>query len=51
MIEPRVFSQTYANLSILETCGQNRKVTSEQVQEIDAILQDDGFSLEEKTLT
>ena len=51
MIEPGAPSRTYANSGALETRGRKRKVTSEQVQETDAILQDDALGLEEKALS
>ena len=51
MIEPGAPSRTYANSGASETRGRGKKVTSEQVQEADAILQDDALGLEGKALT
>lgn len=51
MIAPGAPSRTYANSGALETRGRTRKVTSEQVREADAILQDDELGLEGKALT
>ena len=51
MIEPGTPSRTYANSGALETRGRKGKVTSEQVREVDAILQDDVLGLEGKALT
>lgn len=45
MIEPGATSRTYANSGALETHGRKRKVTSEQVREADAILQDDELGI------
>lgn len=51
MIELGVSSQTYTNSSALKTYGQKKKVPSEQVREVDAILQDDALGLDRKALT
>lgn len=43
MLEPGASSRTFHHSVEVETRGRKRKVTSDQVREADAILQDDSF--------
>lgn len=51
MIKLRALLQTYANSAALKTCGQQKKVTNDQVRETNAISQDDTLGLEENAPT